>query len=70
MLQEVLLHETEANRYVKIYISVYLVAMCFIDYEDLFLKFMDYDLLHQEVESIELVDDPDFNEPIYKIKLK
>ena len=69
-LREVLLHETKADKYVKIYDGGWLVGMTYIDDEDLFIHSLDNDFLNQEVESIKLVEDQDFKMKIYEINLK
>jgi hypothetical protein len=58
------------DKYVKIYDGGWLIAMCYIDYEDLFVKHMDNHLLQKEVESITLVNDEDFTNEIYRVDLK
>ena len=68
-LEDVLLERTEANRYVKIYDGGWLVAMCYIDDEDLFIKYMSEELLNEKVKDIQLVYDDDFTKMIYEIKL-
>ena len=69
-LREVLLHETKAYKYVKIYDGGWLVGMTYIDDEDLFIHSLDRDFLNQEVEDIRLVEDRDFNATIYEVNLK
>ena len=68
-LEDVLLHETEADKYVKIYDSGWLVAMCYVDDEDLFIKYMDSTLLDYRVKDIKLVKDDDFKDKIYHVNL-
>ena len=69
-LKEVLLHDTAATKYVKIYDCGWLVGMTYIDYEDLFIRGLNNDLLNREVESIKLVEDKDFKVKIYEVNLK
>ena len=68
-LREVLLHKTKAYRYVKIYDAGWLVAMCYIDDEDLFIGYMSTKLLERKVQSMKLVSDKDFNTEIYRVDI-
>lgn len=69
-LKEVLLYETKAYKYVKIYDGGWLVGMTYIDDEDLFIGSLDSHFLNQEVEDMKLVEDRDFNVLIYEVNLK
>ena len=69
-LREVLLHDTKAYKYVKIYDGGWLVGMTYIDDEDLFIGSLDNRFLSQEVEDMKLVEDRDFNVTIYEVNLK
>ena len=68
-VRDTLYYETEADRYVKIYDGGWLVAMCYIDDEDLWCKYMDEDLLDRKVKSKALVNDKDFNKMIYRVDI-
>jgi len=69
-LRDTLLHKTAVDSYVKIYDAEWLVAMCYIDDEDLFIRYMDDELLSREVDVITIVEDKDFTTDIYDIYLR
>ena len=69
-LRDTLLTKVPANSYVKIYDGEWFVAMCYVDDEDLFIRYMDDELLSREVDVITIVEDEDFTTDIYDIYLK
>ena len=50
-LEEFLLHKTRVNNYVKIFDGGYLVAMCCIDIEDLFINSLSQNILNREIQN-------------------
>lgn len=76
-LEEFLLHKTEVNTYVEIFDAGYLVGMCFIDCEDLFINSLSQNILNRKVENttqydvVIVRDDLSSNrKTIYKVDLK
>ena len=69
-LRDSLLRKVPADNYVKIYDEDWFVAMCYVDDEDLFIRYMDDELLSREVDIITMVEDGDFTTDIYDIYLK
>lgn len=69
-LRDSLLKKVPVDSYVKIYDGDWFVAMCYVDDEDLFIKYMDDELLNREVDAITIVGDTDFTTDIYDIYLK
>ena len=69
-LQEVLLYDIPADRYVEIRDHGWRVGFTYIDYEDLFIESLNPAILNRRVEDLQQITDQNFTVKIYRVDIK